>query len=917
MIGANATYDVFLSYNSQDQKAVKGIADELTKRGLTVFLDRWYLVPGTPWPEHLERVLSACRSVAIFLGPNGMGRWQQREQYLALDRQAQSSVFPVIPVLLPGSESAHGFLSLNTWIDMRQGLNEDALLLLSSAIKGERPGPDLQRKVATALDSICPYRGLQFFREVDAAFFFGRDAFVDRLISVVNKHQIVAVVGESGSGKSSVVRAGLIPRLRRKGGNKVWDIATMVPGDRPLQNLAAVLVSLLEPNLTEIDRLREVGKLADSFQAGHIKLRDTVSRALEKQPGTDSLMLLVDQWEELYALTRDEQMRHRFIDDLLDATSSGSLSVVLTLRGDFYNHVTAYRPLSDCVQAGIVNISELTGTELRRAIEEPAKKVRLEFESGLVDRILDKVERGSQPMVEFVLMELWNKREDGILTHAAYEKLGKLQGAVAAHAETVFAQFPLAEQVIAQRIFLRLVRPGVESRSSDETAEPTRRRISFAELGQESLPVVRKLADAHLIITGRNEATGEDIIDLVHETLIGNWSRLSSWISDDLSFLTWRERLRTLMSLSARAGRDDSSLLHGALLSEASEWLNKRESDLSDSETMYIRAAFKSQKRLRPVIVTLVALFLAVAGNNLIDFVWRDDNTINFNLNPSASSNSSPPNDSATGFEPSPTPAINLPALRDVKVPNGVVVIPVVVHVVYRRPEENISDSQIKEHIAALNKDFRANNDDLSKVPAPFKEAIADAHIEFVLATTDPQGKATTGVTRTKTSRLFFATGDDVHFRERGGVDAWPSEKYLNIWICHLENDFVGYSSLPGSPNEQDGVVLNYLVFGKLSTTLRRVSTHNIGHYLNLYHLWGEEKDCSGTDFVIDTPPQQGPNLGTPSFPHVTCNNGPYGDMYMNFMDYTDDTYMFTKGQVLRMHQTLQGPRNGLGSLKP
>jgi hypothetical protein len=932
MNDVNITYDVFLSYNSQDHAAVEVVARHLESQGLTVFLDRWYLVAGTPWPERLEQILTGCRAAAIFLGPNGMGRWQQREQYLALDRQARSPDFSVIPILLPGADPALGFLSLNTWVDLRRGVDDVSLTLLTAAVRGQAPGPDLRRRMATALASICPYRGLRFFREEDAPFFFGRDAFIARLVSAVDQHALVAVVGASGSGKSSVVRAGLVPRLRRKDGKMVWDIATMLPGDRPLQSLAAAIVPLIEPEMTEVDRLREVGKLAAAFRAKEISLRDTVARALVKQPGTDRLMLVVDQWEELYTQTRDEDARQRFLEEVVEATTAGGLSIVLTLRGDFFDQVINYRPLSERLQAvvsnisPIVNISRMDGEELRQVIERPAQKVGLTFQPGLVKAISDKVEGrpGSLPLLEFVLMELWKKQQDGLLTHGAYETLGEIEGAIAVHAESVFMGLTQPEREIARRVFLRLVRPGVETDPADPDDEvaPTRRRASFAELGADSLPVVRRLADAHLLVTGRNEATGEEIVDLVHEALISAWGTLSKWIEDDRTFLIGRERLRALMSIAAAKKYEKGTLLQGSLLAEAREWLQTREPDLSPSEQQYINTSIKARKAQlirRTIIAMLVFIPLAAFGIYLANTMSHPGGA-NVNGNGQAL-----PSSTNANLNHSPEIASDqseetlLPRIEDVKLPSGVVTIPVVVHVVYRTEVENISDAQVKSQIDALNRDFRARNDDLTNVPAPFKEVVGDAHIEFTLATTDPEGKPTNGITRTKTSQTDFSNfNGNIHFSTRGGVNAWPAEKYLNVWVCNL-GDNGGYTSLPSGPKEQDGVVENYRLFGTTGPVkppfhLGRQMTHEIGHYLNLRHLWGDKEDCRGTDSVEDTPPQQGPNFGKPSFPHVTCNNGPNGDMFMNFMDYADDEVrcMFTKGQVLRMHQTLQGARKGL-----
>jgi hypothetical protein len=252
--------------------------------------------------------------------------------------------------------------------------------------------------------------------------------------------------------------------------------------------------------------------------------------------------------------------------------------------------------------------------------------------------------------------------------------------------------------------------------------------------------------------------------------------------------------------------------------------------------------------------------------------------------------------------------------------PPGILTIPVVVHVVYRTPEENISDEQIKSQIVALNEDYQAKNSDLSKVPEPFKPVIGNAGIGFVLATTDPLGRPTTGITRTKTDRtgFTFTPDDNLKVRSKGGVDPWDTERYLNIWVAKLDG-VVEYSQFPGGSKATDGVVISHTAFGTSGTAKApnnrgRGATHSIAHYLNVLHIWGDAQNCAGNDFVADTPPQEKPNFGKPTFPRISCNNSPNGDMFMNFLDYVDDDsmYMFTRGQVLRMRETLQGPRRRL-----
>jgi hypothetical protein len=210
---AARTYDVFLSYNTRDHAAVERVGRWLQDRGLTCFMDRWYLVPGTSWPVALEQALDQSKAIAIFLGPGEMGRWQQREQHLALDRQTLAKI-PVVPVLLPGSDPPLGFLRLNTWVDLRGGLHEEGPLnVLKGAVRGLAPA-ESEPEGRAALRTVCPFRGLLPYREEDAPYFFGRQDDTDQLVAAVWRHPFVAVLGASGSGKSSVVQAGLVPRLR-------------------------------------------------------------------------------------------------------------------------------------------------------------------------------------------------------------------------------------------------------------------------------------------------------------------------------------------------------------------------------------------------------------------------------------------------------------------------------------------------------------------------------------------------------------------------------------------------------------------------------------------------------------------------------------------------------------------------------
>jgi hypothetical protein len=233
----------------------------------------------------------------------------------------------------------------------------------------------------------------------------------------------------------------------------------------------------------------------------------------------------------------------------------------------------------------------------------------------------------------------------------------------------------------------------------------------------------------------------------------------------------------------------------------------------------------------------------------------------------------------------------------------------VVVNVVFRTDEQNVSDAQIRSQIVVLNRDFSAKNTDKAKVPAPWKGLVTDSKIAFELSE----------VRRTRTSVASFGTDDSVKRASSGGIAPLEPKKFLNLWVCALGGGLLGYAQFPGGPANTDGVVISYRAFGTNGTAqapfnLGRTATHEVGHYFNLRHIWGDTEDCSGSDMVADTPNCAGPNFGKPPFPTVTCNNGPNGDMFVNYMDYVDDAamFMFTAQQVTRMRAALEGPRSGL-----
>jgi len=249
-----------------------------------------------------------------------------------------------------------------------------------------------------------------------------------------------------------------------------------------------------------------------------------------------------------------------------------------------------------------------------------------------------------------------------------------------------------------------------------------------------------------------------------------------------------------------------------------------------------------------------------------------------------------------------------------------VIKIPVVVHILYNKPDQNISEAQIRSQLEVLNKDFRRKNLDVINTPTSFQNLAADCIIEFELANVDPHGKITSGIIRKQTGVASFGSDDRIKFSSQGGDDAWDADRYLNIWVGNTSTGLLGYSSVVGITKSKDGIVIKNTAFGTTGTATfpynkGRTTTHEVGHWLGLRHIWGDQ--YCGNDWVDDTPPQQGPSRGCPSGTVVSCGNaGAGGNMYMNYMDLTADECMnmFTLGQREKMRSLFLpgGARNAL-----
>ena len=447
---------------------------------------------------------------------------------------------------------------------------------------------------------LCPYKGLNFYDESDAELFVGREVLTARLVervlalplqpgpdqsqpssSEAAKERFLAVVGASGSGKSSLVRAGLVPALRWNKTSADWSIHVFTPTAHPLESLALFL--------TQEDGF-SAGTLVQNMTRNLQGLKEFVSH----NPGLTRkthLLLVVDQFEELFALCHSKEERDSFIGNLLTASADADVPVIvlITLRADFYAYCADYPSLREALARHQEYIGAMNNEELQRAIEEPARRGRWEFELGLVDLLLHDVghEPGALPLLSHALLETWQRRRNRTMTLSGYTSSGGVRGAIAETAETVFTdQFTREQQSIARRIFLRLTELGGETSAAD-----TRRRATFNELILKpedagiTHAVLNALADARLI------TTSEDAAEVAHEALIREWPTLRNWLEENRDGLRLHRQLTEAAQEWNEVGHSEDLLFRGARLAQVKEWSATHMPDMNMLEHQFLEAS--------------------------------------------------------------------------------------------------------------------------------------------------------------------------------------------------------------------------------------------------------------------------------------------------------------------------------------
>ncbi|MCH9739564.1 MAG: trypsin-like peptidase domain-containing protein [Epsilonproteobacteria bacterium] len=400
-----------------------------------------------------------------------------------------------------------------------------------------------------------PYKGLHSFEYEDRENYYGRETESKKIAQTIKTTKLFTLLGASGSGKSSLLFAGIVPALEEDG----VEIVDFRPFGNPFKSLASVFISTLYPD--ELKQMKKERELTNDLQNGDIEAIQLVEKFQEKR-GVKKLYIIIDQFEELFTLTKEQKDRNSFLDQLLSIINSElNVTLIISMRADFLAHLSYYEPFISVYDAHPNKTLSLLNTKsLQEVIEQPALKYGVTFQDGLVDRIIGEIEgqAGQLPLLEFALDQLWVHKEGRTISFDTLKQIGSISKSISHYADSAYSRYPNIENSI-KRVFINLVTIG------DET--DTKKRAKLDEFKKEDIETITLLANERLIVTNKDE------IEIVHEALIREWQELKDWINEYRDFLQWQERVREDRSFYEENGEKKEDLLRDSKLLVAKDFL--------------------------------------------------------------------------------------------------------------------------------------------------------------------------------------------------------------------------------------------------------------------------------------------------------------------------------------------------------
>src|SRR6266487_3399896 len=625
--GSQARRRVFLTCAPADGAFAIRLQADLQARGVLVSNDHLAYVPDANRQNTLRQVIRDAQMALVVVSPQTRSSRTLKEQLRIIGMYQRHLVFVWaagndVASMLPETWGRTAMIDL---VDAREMRYWAALDEIIAFLEAETPidTPEEPTLPIPPGEPRNPYKGLRAFTRDDAADFFGRDTLIEELAGTIERFltaekptapasRLLTVIGPSGSGKSSVVMAGLLPGLQKNAlpGSEAWVYLDPIePGKRPLESL----ILAFAPRLPE----RSLRAIRHDLEDDSARGLHLLATQLVKRPGV-KVVLMIDQFEELFTQTLSEQERQHFIDLLVAAVTEprGPLSVLLTLRADFYDRPMHYLQLSQLIEAHHTSVLPMNPHELRAVIEQPAvlPDVQLLFEGNLVGDLLFEAQgqAGALPLLEFTLDQLFHLRDGHWLTRKAYQQIGGVKGALAKHAESTYALLPSEEhRRLARALFLRLIDPGVTEQDT------TRRRVSLTELSlpdAEQTKIMREVAGtfiaARLLMT--DEIAGTTTIEVSHEALIREWIRLADWLREAREDIHLQQTISEDVAEWERRSMPRDRLYRGSQLKEANTWAKR--SVPSRQEVAFLRASAQRKVQSALSVVIVVLLLLSTTG---------------------------------------------------------------------------------------------------------------------------------------------------------------------------------------------------------------------------------------------------------------------------------------------------------------